>query len=85
MLEIRKIIKQTLRASFLNVYGDLHSLVPKNEYACCSTEIFVVSCEYWKSAQEVWDELVHTYGIDCMEGSMLFKERRDFYTKSVRE
>lgn len=37
------------------------------------------------NAQEVWDELVHTYGMDCMDGSAIFKEWRNFYTKSVPE
>lgn len=37
------------------------------------------------NAQEVWDELVHTYGMDCMEGSVFFKEWRNFYAKSVPE
>lgn len=37
------------------------------------------------NAQEVWDEIVNTYGMDCMEGSTFFKDWRHFYATSVPE
>lgn len=35
--------------------------------------------------QDIWDEIIPTYGLDCMEGSALFKEWRDYHQKSLKE
>lgn len=35
--------------------------------------------------QEIWDEIIPTYGLDCMDGSELFKEWRDYYQKNLEE
>lgn len=35
--------------------------------------------------QEIWDEIIPTYGLDCMDGSALFKEWRDYYQKTLEE
>lgn len=37
------------------------------------------------SAQEIWDMVLETYGLDCMEGSTFFKDWRSYYTKAVPE
>lgn len=35
--------------------------------------------------QEIWDEIIPTYALDCMEGSTFFKDWRSYYTKHVPE
>lgn len=37
------------------------------------------------NAPEIWDEVLETYGYDCMEGSTFFRDWRTYYTKHVPE
>lgn len=50
-----------------------------------------VALEYAKlasklpNAESVWNEIVNTYSHDCMEGSRILKEWRQFYAENVKE
>lgn len=35
------------------------------------------------NAQEIWDELLSTHALDCMDGSTFFKDWRNYYIKHV--
>lgn len=37
------------------------------------------------NALGIWDTVLETYGLDCMEGSTFFKDWRTYYIKSVPE